>query len=137
MMVADTSAIMAVLMDELESQSFEDAMMSNGEVLVSTATAVELLLVSLGKGDTIYQAAVQFLARPFVRLVPLDEAQMWAAVEAFRRYGRGRNAAGLNYGDTFSYALASVQQLPLLFKGADFPLTDALNPLASKDAQET
>jgi ribonuclease VapC len=49
---------------------------------------------------------------------------MWAAGEAFRRYGRGRGAARLNFGDTFSYALAATRGLPLLFKGDDFTLTD-------------
>ncbi len=126
MMVADTSAIMAVLMDEPESQAFEDAMFEDGEVLVSTATAVELLMVSMGKGGPIYQAAVQFLRRPFIRLIPLDEVQVWAAANAFRRYGRGRSQARLNFGDTFPYALALTRGLPLLFKGNDFMRTDVV-----------
>ena len=124
MMVADTSAIVAILLEESGSQVFEQAMMSDGEVLVSTATAVELLMVASGKGDDAYQSAVQFLARPFLRLVPLDERQLWAAAGAFRRYGKGRHPAGLNFGDTFAYALASTHQASLLFKGNDFNLTD-------------
>ncbi len=91
MMVADTSAIMAVLMDEDEGPSFHLAMRSDGDVLVSTATAVELMIVAMGKGDAVSQAAVHFLGRPFVRLVPPDEAQLWVAADAYRRYGRGRN----------------------------------------------
>ena len=137
MIVADTSAIMAILMDEPERQSFSEAMINDDNVLVSTATVVELLMVTMGKGDNLYQAAIQFIARPFVRLIPPDEEQMWVAVDAFRRYGRGRNPASLNFGDTFSYALASVRQLPLLFKGADFTLTDVLSPLTSRDVQES
>ena len=42
MMVADTSAMIAILMDEPERQSFSNAMVNDGDVLVSTATAVEL-----------------------------------------------------------------------------------------------
>ena len=124
MMVADTSAIIAILMDEPERQSFSDAMVNDGDVLVSIVTAVELLIVTMSKGDALYQAAVQFIGRPFISLIPSDEEQMQAAVEAFRRYGRGRNPAGLNFGDTFSYALAATRQVPLLFKGDDFTLTD-------------
>jgi ribonuclease VapC len=124
MMVADTSAIMAILMDEPEGEPFGNAMVNDGEVFVSTATAVELMLVAMGKGDALYQAAVQFLGRPFVRLISPDEAQMWVAANAFRRYGKGRHPAGLNFGDTFSYALAATRSLPLLFKGEDFPHTD-------------
>ena len=69
MIVADTSAIMAILMDEPERQSFSEAMINDGNVLVSTATVVELLMVTMGKGDNLYQAAIQFIARPFVRLI--------------------------------------------------------------------
>ena len=76
MMVADTSAIIAVLTKEQEGPLFLDAMVYDGEVLVSTASAVELMIVAMGRGDDIYQDAIQFLKRPFIRLIPLDQAQM-------------------------------------------------------------
>ena len=123
MMVADTSALMAILMNEQEHQEFLDAMLNDGEVLVSTATAVELMIVAMGKGDAFYQSAVQFLRRPFIRLTPLDETQLWAAVRAYQGFGKRRHPASLNFGDTFSYALATTRQLPLLFKGDDFGQT--------------
>ena len=125
MMVADTSAIMAIIIDETEGQTFHKAMRNDGEVLVSTASAVELMIVAMGRSDDIYQAAIQFLKHPFVRLIPLDQAQMRAATDAYERYGKGRgHPAGLNLGDTFAYALATVRHLPLLFKGDDFNQTD-------------
>lgn len=125
MMVADTSAIVAVLNRELEGPAFLSAMVNDGEVLVSIATAVELMVVTMGIGDAIYQSAVQFLERPFIRLAPMDEAQLWAATDACRRYGKGRgHPAQLNFGDTFAYALASVRGLSPLFKGDDFARTD-------------
>jgi ribonuclease VapC len=46
------------------------------------------------------------------------------AIEAFRRFGRGRHRAALNIGDCFSYALAKATDQPLLFKGNDFAQTD-------------
>ena len=124
MMVADTSALMAILMNEQEHQDFLNAILNDGVVLVSTATAAELMIVALGKGDTCYQAASQFLKRPFIRLTPLDETQMSAAVKAYQRFGKGRHPASLNFGDTFAYALATTRRLPLLFKGDDFVQTD-------------
>ena len=123
MMVADTSALMAVLMDESEGPSFYHAMVSDGITLVSTATAIELMIVAMGKGDAFYQSAVLFLEKPFIRLTPLDETQLWAAVRAYQGFGKGRHPASLNFGDTFSYALATTRQLPLLFKGDDFVQT--------------
>ena len=124
MMTADTSALMAVLMAETEGPAFHSLMRNDGEVLVSIATAVELMIVAMGKGDAIYQAAVELLERPFIQLVQVDEAQLWAAADAHRNYGKGRHPAGLNLGDTFAYALASVRGLPLLYKGNDFARTD-------------
>ena len=124
MMVADTSAMMAILMKEQEHQDFLNAMLDDGVVLVSTATAAELMIVAMGKSDTYYQAASQFLKRPFIRLTPLDEPQMRAAVGAYERFGKGRHPASLNLGDTFAYALATTRRLPLLFKGNDFVQTD-------------
>ena len=126
-MAADTSAIMAVLMDEDEGPSFYSVMRNDGEVLVSTATAVELMIVAMGKEEAIYRAALQFLESSFIRLVPLDVEQLWLADAAHRRYGKGRHRAGLNFGDTFAYALASVRGLPLLYKGNDFVNTDILS----------
>ena len=125
MIVADTSAIMAVLTNEQEAPGFLDTMVNDGEVLISTASAVELMIVAMGRGDDVYQSAIRFLDSPFVRLIPLDEEQLWAAADAYGRYGKGRgHPAGLNFGDTFAYALAVVRRLPLLFKGDDFARTD-------------
>jgi ribonuclease VapC len=46
------------------------------------------------------------------------------ARRAFTDFGKGRHRAGLNFGDCFSYALASTQDEPLLCKGNDFRHTD-------------
>ena len=129
MIAADTSAIMAILLNEGDGPSFYQAMLNDGDVLVSIATAVELLTVAMGRGDAVYQAAVEFLGRSFIRLVAADEAQLWTAADACRRYGKGRHPAGLNFGDSFAYALAATYRVPLLFKGDDFALTD-LTPAA-------
>jgi ribonuclease VapC len=51
------------------------------------------------------------------------------AREAYARYGKGRNSAGLNHGDCFSYALVKTTGLPLLFKGSDFSKTDLVAAL--------
>ena len=54
----------------------------------------------------------------------LDEALADAAADAYRRLGKGRHTAGLDFGDCFSYALANRERVPLLFKGEDFSKTD-------------
>jgi ribonuclease VapC len=55
--------------------------------------------------------------------VAADPDQAALAVEAFRRFGKGRHPAQLNIGDCFAYALAKATGEPLLFKGNDFALT--------------
>ena len=123
-MVADTSALVAVLMRETEAETFAEAIRRNSPTLVSAASAVEFLIVALGKGAEPYLAAIEILADPDIDIVPLDYEQALIAGEANRLYGKGRHPAGLNFGDTFAYALASTRNLPLLFKGNDFARTD-------------
>ncbi len=53
------------------------------------------------------------------------------AIEAFRRFGKGRHKAGLNIGDCFAYALAKWVEEPLLFKGDDFGQTDIVPALSA------
>ena len=123
--MADTSALIAILTGESDAQVFTDALRRNPPMLVSTATAVELLIVALGKGETVYRDAM--LRDTDIEIVQLDEALILAAGEAYRRYGKGRHPAALNFGDTFPYALASVRGLPMLFKGNDFVQTDVIS----------
>ena len=87
-MVADTSALIAILMRESDARTYSDAIQRNRPVLVSIATAVEFLIVALGKGAEAYQGAVAMLQGNDIELVPLDEAQLWIADEANRRYGQ-------------------------------------------------
>lgn len=68
--------------------------------------------------------AAEFLAMFGVELMPFGEPHLRAAVEAYRRYGKGRHPAKLNYGDCMSYAAARVAARPLLFVGDDFARTD-------------
>jgi uncharacterized protein with PIN domain len=64
------------------------------------------------------------LYRPAIEIVAVDQDQAEIARIAWRRFGKGRHAAGLNYRDCFAYALASSRRLPLLFQGDDFSRTD-------------
>lgn len=130
MMVADTSAIVSVVTNESDAPRFLEAMAQDGEVLVSTGTAFELIAVAIGRGEEVYRLAVEFLQRSFVHLVPVDDSQLWIAADAYHRYGKGQgHRAQLNFGDTFAYALASARSLPLLFKGNDFSQTDIVRAL--------
>ena len=66
-----------------------------------------------------------FVVRAKLEVVPVDAEQVEIARSAWRKYGKGRHAAGLNFGDCFAYALAKFSGQKLLAKGEDFRFTDA------------
>ena len=122
MIVVDTSAIVAILWRE-DGPALRAAIADAARILVSAVSVVELAAVS-SHDDTLFNDLRDFLSEPYVAVAPVDAAQAAIAVEAYRRFGKGRHPAGLNLGDVFPYALARRRELPLLFKGDDFSRTD-------------
>jgi ribonuclease VapC len=124
-MVIDTSALAAIFFREPERQKFVDAILADGNRLVSAATIVETGIVVEGRqGEAAGREFDLFVVRTALHIVPFDAEQAELARYAWRKYGKGRHPAGLNYGDCFSYALAKATGEPLLAKGADFASTD-------------
>ena len=62
--------------------------------------------------------------RPRLTVIPFTEDHWRVAVEAYTRFGKGRHAAALNFGDCLTYAVARLAERPLLFVGGDFAKTD-------------
>jgi ribonuclease VapC len=124
-MVIDTSAILAILQDEPERRKFNEAFEAADIRSLSTASFVEssMILESRYGADGVRDLDL-FIAKARISLVPVDEEQADLARQAFRKFGKGRRPAGLNFGDCFSYALARSLDEPLLFKGNDFSQTD-------------
>jgi len=128
----DTSAFIAVLRNEPEARRFLEIMLGSDEVLVSAGTYVEAGIVAdavtpqrrkpaLNVGDSFDELMREVEAS----IVPVTESIARAARAAYRRYGKGSgHKAQLNFGDCFSYALATERATPLLFKGTDFARTD-------------
>ncbi len=120
-MVLDTSALLAILFDEPERRTFAEAIEAAEARLLSAASFVETSMILESRhGAEGVRSLDRLLAAAQIEMVPVDEAQAHAAREAFRRFGKGRHPAGLNFGDCFSYALAKCRAEPLLFKGEDF-----------------
>ncbi|MGD0013447.1 MAG: type II toxin-antitoxin system VapC family toxin [Bryobacteraceae bacterium] len=124
-MVIDTSALVAILLDEPERRRFNQAIESSARRLISAATVLEAAMVLEGRfGAPGGRLLDRFLLRARFESIPVDAEQAGIARRAFRKYGKGRHRAGLNYGDCFSYALAKAAGEPLLYKGSDFAQTD-------------
>ena len=124
LMVIDTSAIIAIIYSEKESEAMLGALeISSNTLSISTATYLEAFTVMQGRhGDEGAQKLHILLRELNVKIVPFDEMLMAATFDAYSCYRKGKR--GLNFGDCFSYALAKVRNEPLLCKGDDFKNTD-------------
>jgi len=124
-MVVDTSALLAVLQDEPERRSFNEAIEAADSAALSVASFVEAsIVIEARHGADGLRALDRFIERAGIVVAAVDIEQGKLARDAFSRFGKGRHAAALNFGDCFSYALATVLGEPLLFKGEDFARTD-------------
>jgi len=123
--VIDTSALIALLSMEAEAARLATALESDPNRLISAASIVEAgLVVESRYGAAGGRELDLLIAKSGLSIEPVTAEQAEIAREAWRRYGKGRHSASLNFGDCFSYALAKATGEPLLFKGDDFPKTD-------------
>lgn len=124
MIAADTSALIAVVLGESDAERFLAALRSDA-VTISAVSFTEASIVAEARQGLDAGRDLELLVAGVVdRVVVVDEAHARAAAGAWRRFGKGRHPAGLNFGDCFAYATASLANLPLLFKGDDFAQTD-------------
>jgi ribonuclease VapC len=124
-MVIDTSALIALLRLEPEAEAFAQAIEDDPRRLISAVTKLEARMVALGRFGPAAAADLDALIAAIApAVIPFDDHQADIARDAFAKYGRGRHAAALNFGDCAVYALAVSEAEPLLFKGTDFGATD-------------
>ena len=124
-MVLDTSAIIAILLQEDGYERLLEALDGAGGVFVGAPTLLEAgMVLSSHLGQDARPVLLAFLRRLDAEVIPFGEHHVDAATGAFLRFGRSRHPAGLNFGDCMSYAVAALAGMPLLFTGADFSQTD-------------
>ena len=124
-MVVDTSAIVAILLREPDADTYSRRLGEAPYRVISAVTRVELSFVIEGRyGETGRVGLEKSLRDARIEIAAVTPQHAEIAIEAFRRFGKGRHRAALNIGDCFSYALAKAMDLPLLFKGDDFIHTD-------------
>lgn len=126
-MTLDSSALVAILFAEPGYMALLDRILAADPVRVGAPTLVEASMLFAGRRGTRSAESVEGLVRELnVTVIPFGEAEWHIATDAFRRYGRGRHAAALNYGDCLAYATAQAARDTLLFVGDDFSKTDIM-----------
>ncbi len=126
-MVVDSSALVAVVLEEPHAVHFLTRLTQATFLNISAVTLTEASIVLLSRGGRVKVDILDaLLERLEVEVIPVDRTQCLLARDAFDRYGKGRDKARLNLGDCFAYALAMYFGEPLLFQGNDFAETDVL-----------
>ena len=127
-MFIDASALTALMTDEADARELLSRL--NGaktrltsplavwEAAIAVARILDLPVAQAAR------AVEDYLELIGIELVAVPPQAAAVALDAFDRYGKGRHPAKLNFGDCFAYACARIHGQPLMFKGADFPLTD-------------
>lgn len=128
-MTLDSSVLVAILFAEPGHLDLVDRILEADGVRVGAPTLTETSLVFTGRGAKSAESVEGLVKELGVSIVPFGEAEWQVAVEAFRRFGRGRHPAALNYGDCLAYATAKTGRDSLLFVGDGFSKTDITSAL--------
>ena len=124
-MILDTSAIAGVFMKEPGADALVAKMGAATALAIGAPTLVETGIVLTARiGADARALLAQFVTELGVIVVPFGEGHWRAAIDAYRRFGKGRHGAALNFGDCLTYATAKLAQEPLLCTGGDFARTD-------------
>ena len=127
-MILDTSVVIAILAGETDAAHFAHCIQLDPLPRIGIPAPLEAsMILTRWFGDAADSALEAFVREAGVEIVPFDLPQLRVAQAAYRKFGKGRHPAGLNFGDCMSYALARVCDEPLLFKGEDFAQTDIPN----------
>jgi ribonuclease VapC len=124
-LIVDSSALIAILLGEPDAEVYADCIANAVGPRMAAPSWVEVSIVLEARGDhRSVEALTQLTRRGHLLVAPFDPEHAVAAASAWRRFGRGRHRAALNFGDCMSHGFATVEGEPLLFKGNDFSQTD-------------
>lgn len=129
MIAIDTSALMAILLEEVHGIACEKAIERAGRRLISAGTIAECLIVANRRHLT--GPMENLLSIVVTETIELNQARAERTAAAYQRFGKGIHPASLNFGDCFSYATAKEFDCPLLYVGDDFARTDVRSALAA------
>jgi ribonuclease VapC len=123
----DTSALMAIILNEPEAAACAQALQTEPELAISAVTVAEALIVA--EMRNVSAEMTKLLDGLGFEVVSVTQATARRVTEVYRNWGKGRNIASLNFGDCFAYDTAKINACPLLFVGDDFRKTDLASAL--------
>ena len=121
MIAVDTSALMAVLLDEPAAGHCAEILVSQ-RCAISAATVAEALIVADRRGLRSEMAGL--IDGLGLEVVGVSATTARRVADVYARWGKGVHGAALNFGDCFAYDLARTNDCPLLYVGLDFGRTD-------------
>jgi ribonuclease VapC len=122
MIAVDTSALMAIVLDQPQADRCEHVLLNEPDLAISAVTLSEALIVAGRLGMA--KEMAMLLDGLALEIIPVSEAFARRVAETYTRWGKGQHPARLNWGDCFSYVTARDQGCPLLYVGDDFSQTD-------------
>ena len=122
MIAVDTSALMAILLDEPDARRCIEAIADSPSVVMSAGTLAEALIVATRRN--VGEEMVALIEGVGIEVVPVTPADARRVAGAYGLFGKGVHAAELNFGDCFAYVVAKENGCPLLYVGQDFARTD-------------
>jgi ribonuclease VapC len=122
MIAVDTSALMAIVLNEPDADACIAALETEDELLISTGTVAEALIVAARRnvGEEMARL-IDGMGFEFVSVTPVSARRI---ASAYEKWGKGRHPAALNFGDCFAYEVAKNHECRLLYVGEDFSRTD-------------
>ena len=127
MIAVDTSALMAILLNEPEAPACTAALETEGRLLISAGTVAELLIVA-GRRKLLEEANALIGGLGF-EIIGVTSESARRVADSYARWGKGIHPAALNFGDCFAHAMATEYRCRLLYVGADFARTDIVGVL--------
>lgn len=132
MIAVDTSALMAILLNEADSEACKSVLETEAAVVISAGTLTEALIVAERRGVA-HEMALLVEGLGF-EVLPVTTPVALAVAQAYARWGKGRDPAGLNFGDCFAYQVAQSKGCALLYIGSDFSKTDVRSALLESES---
>lgn len=128
MIAVDTSALMAIVLDEPAAEACMAVLEQQDEIVISAGTVAEALIVSARRN--VEKEMSRLIEELGFEIINVTAGMARRVAAAYDQWGKGVHPAALNFGDCFAYAVAKERDCPLLYVGEDFARTDIRSALS-------